>query len=93
MMHTMHESNKMEGGYTATDMAAIDTKWGLIMSINQTESKKLVYTVKEIATMLEISVRSAYNLCNETKDFKVIKLSEKSVRINKESFDQWFFGL
>jgi predicted nucleic acid-binding protein len=63
------------------------------MSINNGEPKKLVYTVKEISKMLEISLRSAYNLCNDTNDFKVVRLSEKSVRINKESFDNWFFGL
>ena len=29
---------------------------------------KLVYTVEEIARMLAISLRSAYNLCNSTTD-------------------------
>ena len=63
------------------------------MSINQTEPKKLVYTVKEVSTMLDISLRSAYYLCNQSKDFKVIRLGDKSIRVNKESFDQWFLGL
>jgi predicted DNA-binding transcriptional regulator AlpA len=63
------------------------------MSINQNEPKKLVYTVKEISHMLGISLRSAYNLCGATTDFKIVKLGEKSIRVNKESFDNWFSGL
>ena len=31
---------------------------------------KLVYTVEEIARMLAISLRSAYNLCNSTTEFR-----------------------
>lgn len=57
------------------------------------EPRKLVYTVKEVSFMLGISLRSAYNLCNDTADFKVIKLNEKSIRVNKESFDKWFCAL
>ncbi|MCL2578808.1 MAG: helix-turn-helix domain-containing protein [Oscillospiraceae bacterium] len=63
------------------------------MSINQVESKKLVYTVKEVSEMLGLSLRSTYNLCNDQKDFKVLRLGEKSIRVNKESFDNWFLGL
>ncbi len=62
------------------------------MSINQKEPMKLVYTVKEISLMLGISLRSAYYLCNDTKDFKIVKLNERSIRVNKESFDNWFRG-
>ena len=35
-----------------------------------------------------ISSRAAYNLCKSTKDFKVIRIG-KSVRVNKQSFDNW----
>ena len=35
---------------------------------------KLVYTVEEIARMLAISLRSAYNLCNSTTDFRFLQL-------------------
>ena len=62
------------------------------MSINQNEPKKMVYTVKEISSMLGISLRSAYDLCNDTKKFEVVKLGAKSIRVKKESFDKWFFG-
>ena len=56
---------------------------------NSPETTKLVYTVKEVAQLLAISNRAAYNLCNTTKDFKVIRLGT-SIRVSKQSFDDWF---
>ena len=53
------------------------------------KTTKLVYTVEEIARMLAISLRSAYNLCNTTKDFRVLRIGT-SIRVNKQSFDNWF---
>jgi len=52
-------------------------------------SEKRTYTVREIAEMLRISERAAYYLCKTTTDFKVLSLG-RSVRINKNSFDEWF---
>ena len=49
---------------------------------------KLVYTVEEIARMLAISQRSAYNLCNSTTEFRVLRAGG-SIRIPKDSFDAW----
>lgn len=49
----------------------------------------LVYRVEEIAQMLAISLRGAYNLCNSTKDFRVLHIGN-SIRIPKASFDAWF---
>ena len=49
---------------------------------------KLVYTVEEIAQMLSISLRSAYNLCNSTTEFRVLRVGG-SIRIPKDSFDAW----
>ena len=46
----------------------------------------LVYTVEEIAQMLSISLRSAYNLCNSTTEFRVLRVGG-SIRIPKDSFD------
>ena len=46
----------------------------------------LVYKVEEIAQILAISSRAAYNLCKSTKDFKVIRIGT-SIRVNKQSFD------
>ena len=63
-----------------------------IESSDQTKAAKhepLVYRVEEIAQLLAISNRAAYNLCNTTKDFKVIRLGT-SIRVSKQSFDDWF---
>ena len=49
---------------------------------------KLVYTVDEIARMLAISLRSAYNLCNSTTEFRVLRVGG-SIRVPKDSFDAW----
>ena len=51
---------------------------------DQTQAAKLVplvYRVDEIAQLLAISNRAAYNLCNTTKDFKVIRLGTSICRI------------
>ena len=49
---------------------------------------KLVYTVEEIARMLAISLRSAYNLCNSTTEFRVLRVGG-NIRVPKDSFDAW----
>ena len=63
-----------------------------IESSDQTKAAKhepLVYRVEEIAQLLAISPRTAYNLCNTTKDFRVLHIGT-SIRVNKQSFDSWF---
>ena len=63
-----------------------------IGSSDQTKAAKhepLVYRVEEIAQLLAISLRAAYNLCNTTKDFRVLRIGT-SIRVNKQSFDNWF---
>ena len=63
-----------------------------IESSDQTKAAKhepLVYRVEEIAQLLAISPRAAYNLCNTTKDFRVLHIGT-SIRVNKQSFDSWF---
>lgn len=59
---------------------------------DQTKAAKhepLVYRVEEIAQFLAISPRTAYNLYNTTKDFRVLRIGT-SIRVNKQSFDDWF---
>lgn len=58
---------------------------------NGTEPQKeaLVYRVEDIARMLSISLRAAYNLCNTTKEFRVLHIGT-SIRVSKNSFDEWF---
>ena len=56
-------------------------------SSDQTKTAKLeplVYRVEEIAQLLAISPRAAYNLCNTTKDFRVLRIGT-SIRVNKQS--------
>ena len=54
------------------------------------KTTKLVYTVEEIARMLAISLRSAYNLCNSTTEFRVLRVGG-SIRVPKDSFDSWLY--
>ena len=49
-----------------------------------------VYTVEEVAQMLAISLRSAYNLCASTNDFRVLHVGG-SIRIPRDSFNAWLF--
>lgn len=68
------------------------SKTPAIESSDQTKAAKfepLVYRVDEIAQLLAISPRAAYNLCNTTKDFRVLRIGT-SIRVNKQSFDNWF---
>ena len=68
------------------------SKTTAIESSDQPKAAKhapLVYRVEEIAQLLAISPRAAYNLCNTTKDFRVLRIGT-SIRVNKQSFDNWF---
>ena len=56
--------------------------------IDSLKATTLVYTVEEIAQMLSISLRSAYNLCNSTTEFRVLRVGG-SIRIPKDGFDAW----
>ena len=54
------------------------------------KARILVYTVEEVAQMLAISLRSAYNLCNSTTEFRVLRVGG-SIRIPKDGFDAWLY--
>jgi len=63
------------------------------MNVNNSCSSSQVqqtYTAKDVAEILGVSLRTAYNLCETTKDFKVIRMGRRCLRIHKESFDKWF---
>ena len=51
--------------------------------------EKRTYTPNEVAVILGISVRTVYSLCESTKDFRVLRMGKRCVRIHKESFDRW----
>ena len=63
-----------------------------IKTTQQLDTSKEIYTVKEIAEMLRISNRGAYNFVNTTKEFKVLHVG-KCIRVGKKSFDEWFRGV
>ena len=55
---------------------------------DNSSSLKQAYTVSEVAAMLAIPLRSAYQLCNSTTEFSV-KRWGRTIRVNKASFDEW----
>ena len=64
-----------------------------VESLNYT--KNILQTIpnndkEEIAQMLSISLRSAYNLCNSTTEFRVLRVGG-SIRVPKDSFDAWLY--
>ena len=71
-----------------TTMEAVTQTNAVKSPTDSPETTKLVYTVEEIARMLAISLRSAYNLCNSTTEFRVLRAGG-SIRIPKDSFDAW----
>ncbi len=52
---------------------------------------KQTYTVKEVSAILNYPLRSTYDFVGKTKHFRVLRMG-KSVRIEKTSFDKWFYG-
>jgi len=47
------------------------------------------YTAEQVAQILGVSIRKAYDLCEKTTEFKVMRLGKRCLRIHKESFDRW----
>ena len=73
------------------DTMEVVTRTNAVQSpTNSPKAPKLVYTVKEVAQMLAISQRAAYNLCNSTTEFRVLRAGG-SIRIPKDSFDAWLY--
>jgi len=62
------------------------------VNLIHSEPVQSTYTAEQVATILGVSIRKAYNLCESTSDFKVIRLGKRCLRIHKESFDMWFNG-
>lgn len=56
------------------------------------ETIRRTYTAEQIAKILGVSLRKAYDLCETTTDFKVLRLGKRCVRVHKESFDNWLNG-
>ena len=73
---------------TTTTMEVVTQTNAVKSPTDSPATTKLVYTVKEIARMLAISQRAAYNLCNSNTEFRVLRVGG-SIRIPKDSFDAW----
>mgnify|MGYP003623445807 CR=1 FL=1 len=57
---------------------------------SESHALRATYTASQIAEILGISVRKAYEICETTTDFKTMRLGKRCVSIHKESFDKWF---
>lgn len=53
------------------------------------DSIQRTYTAEQVAQILGISLRKAYDFCENTTEFKVLRLGKRCLRIHKESFDKW----
>ena len=78
----------LQKGSNPTTMEVVTQTNAVRSPTDSPATTKLVYTVEEIAQMLSISLRSAYNLCNSTTEFSVLRVGG-SIRIPKDSFDAW----
>ena len=83
-----NESLQMDS--TTTTMEVVTQTNAVKSPTDSPKTTKLVYTVEEIARMLAISLHSAYNLCNSTTEFRVLRVGG-SIRVPKDSFDAWFY--
>jgi len=52
---------------------------------------KEAYSVEEIAEKLGLKIRTAYEFCNNTTEFKVKRVG-RQLRIHRQSFDEWWNG-
>lgn len=59
-------------------------------NIDCSPSVQRTYTAEQVAEILGVSVRKAYDFCETTDEFKVLRLGKRCLRIHKESFDRWF---
>ena len=83
-----YTKNVLQNDPNPTTMEVVTRTNAVKSPTSSPETTKLVYTVKEIAQMLAISQRAAYNLCNSTTEFRVLRVGG-SIRVPKDSFDAW----
>ena len=85
-----YTNKSLQKNSTTTTMEVVTQTNAVKSPTDSPETTKLVYTVNDIARMLAISLRSAYNLCNSTTEFRVLRVGG-SVRVPKDSFDAWLY--
>ena len=81
-----YTNNVLSNDSNPTTMEVVTQTNAVKSPTDSPETTKLVYTVNDIARMLAISLRSAYNLCNSTTEFRVLRVGG-SIRVPKDSFD------
>jgi excisionase family DNA binding protein len=64
------------------------------MSVNTASNQRAqsTYTAEQVANILGVSIRTAYKLCETTKEFKILRIGKRCLRIHKASFDNWLNG-
>lgn len=85
-----YTKNSLQMDSNPTTMEVVTRTNAVKSPTDSLKAPKLVYTVKEVAQMLAISQRAAYNLCNSTTEFRVLRAGG-SIRIPKDSFDAWLY--
>ena len=85
-----YTNNPLQKDSIPTTMEVVTQTNAVKSPTDSLKATTLVYTVEEIAQMLSISLRSAYNLCNSTTEFRVLRVGG-SIRIPKDSFDAWLY--
>ena len=83
-----NESLQMDS--TTTTMEVVTQTNAVKSPTDSPKEETAVYTVEQIARLLAISRRSAYNLCNSTTEFRVLRVGG-SIRVPKDSFDAWLY--
>ena len=85
-----YTNKSLQKDSTTTTMEVVTQTNAVKSPTDSPETTKLVYTVNDIARMLAISLRSAYNLCNSTTEFRVLRVGG-SIRVPKDIFDAWLY--
>ena len=83
-----YTNNPLQKDSNPTTMEVVTQTNAVKSPTDSLKATTLVYTVEEIAQMLSISLRSAYNLCNSTTEFRVLRVGG-SIRVPKDGFDAW----
>lgn len=58
--------------------------------IEENTIQKRAYKPQEISVMLDMPIKSVYNMLEITTDFIVHRTGKKGIRVHKKSFDEWW---
>lgn len=83
-----YTNNFLQKDSNPTTMEVVTRTNAVKSPTDSPKEETAVYTVEQIARLLAISRRSAYNLCNSTTEFRVLRVGG-SIRVPKDGFDAW----